>query len=46
MEILDAAGIRLQRRRVTTTLEDLRRSFEQRLLPLMDYRRMDLETAR
>ena len=46
MQLLDLRGIRRRLRRVAATLEDVRRTFEQCLLPLMHHRRMYAKTAR
>jgi hypothetical protein len=46
MQLLDLSGIRLRLRRAAATLEDVRRPFEQRLLPLMHHRRVYAKTAR
>jgi hypothetical protein len=46
MKILEAVGVHLRLRVVATTLEDVRRPFEQRLLPLMNHRRVNAKPAR
>ena len=45
MQLLDTTGIR-RLCAGAATLKDLRRPFDQRLLPLMDHRRVDAEPAR
>jgi len=46
MGLLDPGGIRLRLDTAAAALEDIRRPLEQRLLPLMDHRRVDAEPAR
>ncbi len=46
VQILELSGIRLRLNTGAATLEDLRRPIEQRLLLLMDHRRVDAEPAR
>jgi hypothetical protein len=45
VKILDTAGVHLRLHVVATTLEDVRSPFEQRLLPLMNHRRVNTKPA-
>ena len=46
MQLLDLSGIHFRLRLAAATLEDVRCTFEQCLLPLMDHRRVYAKTAR